>query len=69
MGDKQIEISNLALILDLKKEYIKIIKEDLQPENVRLFFKGKEITNDFFVYTYDIAADTVIAGMISRPPK
>ena len=69
MGDKQLEISNLAQIRNLKSEYIRVINrsEELEPESIRFFVKGKEATDDFYVYTYDMSQDTVIAGMIKWP--
>ena len=40
---------------------------DAQADKVRLLFKGKELANDFHIYSYDIADDAVILAMMPRP--
>lgn len=40
---------------------------DAKPANVRLLFKGKELSDDFHVYSYDIVDDAVILAMMPKP--
>jgi hypothetical protein len=51
----------------LKTLYIKEIGDDkLQIGNIRFFCLGKEMSNDFYIYSYEIENEMVIAAMISR---
>jgi hypothetical protein len=42
------------------------MQAELKEEQIRFFYMGKEMLNDFFLYSYDVVDDMVIAGMI-RP--
>lgn len=51
--------------MGLKKEYIEVIGEDdMDTAQIRFFYMGKEMLNDFFIYSYDVESDMVIAAMI-----
>jgi len=39
---------------------------DKSVEQIRFFYKGKELDNSLFVYSYEMAGDTVMSVMI-RP--
>ena len=61
-------VSNLTNIADLKQKYIDQLDDSvLAVSNIRFFCLGKEMQNDFFIYSYEIENEMVIAAMISRP--
>ena len=62
-------ISNLVSIVEFKQSYIEKLgaqAEGLKVENVRMFCLGKELKDDLFLYTYDIADEMTVQVMIKK---
>ena len=49
-GDATLSVSNLASVTDLKAEFISAVKSKAEVSQLRLFYSGKEMNNDFFLY-------------------
>ena len=48
-------VVNTMSIVDLKKKYLeKIGSNELSVEDIRLFYAGKELKDDLFIYSYEI---------------
>jgi hypothetical protein len=45
---------------------LKDLPPDADINKVRLLFKGKELQNDLFVYSYEIKDDAVLQAMIPK---
>lgn len=65
LPDKNFEdkISNLTSIKDLKIKFIKGLGDkgtDLQADLLRFFCMGKELSDDLFVYSYELSDDITI---------
>lgn len=63
-ADVLVSISNLDSILDVKGKYITKSGKSAKATQVRLFCMGKELTNENFLYSYDIDAEKVITILI-----
>jgi len=64
VGDTVMSCSNLLSVLEFKQRYLEKINEKTQkPENLRLFCLGKELKDDLFLYSYDIADEMTIQVM------
>lgn len=50
-------ISNKWTIVELKQHYLNAIEAKEPVANMRLFCLGKELKDELFVYSYDIASD------------
>lgn len=61
--DIDVTLSNRSDISVLKQKYLETRKLDIEPEKLRLIFKGKELQNDFFVYSYDLVDGSVVVAM------
>ena len=58
---------NTAQVVNLKLEYLdelEIPRDDLSL--VRFFCMGKELKDDLYLYSYDIASDMVVQAMFSK---
>jgi len=54
-------------VADLKLKYIKErAEEGLSLENIRIFCLGKELKDDLFLYSYEIADGIVMQVMIKK---
>jgi hypothetical protein len=58
-------ISSLMSIRDLKQKYIDKLGE-FRLEDIRLFYAGKELKEDLFIYSYDIKDEMTIQAMIKK---
>lgn len=57
-------------IKDLKKMYLEEANiTDLAVEELRLFYAGKELKDEFFIYTYEIKDEMTIQVMIRKLPN
>jgi hypothetical protein len=66
-GDVQIKVSNKALVLDVKQQYLTQANvTDKQVSDIRLFCLGKELKDDLFMYSYDIVDEVVMQVMIKK---
>ena len=67
--NSQIEVSNLTSGKELKKSFC--LKNNLSPDDyiIRMFFAGMEISNDHFLYQYNIKNDFKIQVMKIHRPK
>jgi len=62
-----VSISNLATIEELKQKYLEARNDpSLGVENLRMFCMGKELKNEFFVYTYNLADEMTIQVQIKK---
>jgi hypothetical protein len=53
---------------DLKKQYLKQLNNnDIKVEDIRMYFGGKEMKDDLFIYSYEIKDDSTITAMIRMP--
>ena len=52
-------ISSLITIKELKMKYLEKLNE-FKLEDVRLFYAGKELKEDLFIYSYDIKDEMTI---------
>ena len=64
--DIDIKISNLSKIRDLKSTFISESQKTIDVEDVRLFYMGKELKNDFCIYSYDIMDEMTIQAMVKK---
>jgi hypothetical protein len=66
-GDKEIDISNLTSIPDLKQKYLDILEDkETEPAKLRMFCMGKELKDEHFIYTYDIDNDMAVQVMFRK---
>ncbi len=66
-GDTVFSVSSLITIKQLKQKYIdKLGATDIRLEDLRLFFAGKELKEDLFIYSYDIKDEMTIQAMIKK---
>ena len=63
--EDSLTVSNRTQIEQLKQMYIEHRELDAKSQ-VRFLFKGKELQNDFYVYSYDMADDCVIQVMLRQ---
>lgn len=60
-------MSNKSKIKALKIQYLNQMGiTDLPLENIRIFCLGKELKDDLFLYSYDVANDMVMQAMIKQ---
>lgn len=63
-------ISNLVSITEFKQHYLDKLgspaSDGLKVENVRMFCLGKELKDDMFLYTYDIADEMAVQAMFKK---
>ena len=51
----------------MKLQYLKAIElPDDELSTIRFFCMGKELKNDLFLYSYDIASDMVVQAMFAK---
>lgn len=66
MPDKRIQenISNLLSVIELKELFISKLdaekRKGLTRDNLRFFCLGKELSDDLFVYSYDLRDEITI---------
>ena len=68
-GDCVLQVSNLLSIIEFKKLYIDKLGsagEGMTVENMRMFCLGKELKDDLFLYSYDIADEMTVQVMIKK---
>lgn len=68
-GDINMSISNLVSIREFKQAYVDKLgaqAEGLKVDNVRMFCLGKELKDELFLYTYDIADEMTVQVMIKK---
>lgn len=69
MGDVTIETNNLTSIGDFKKKYVEELGDKgdgISQEQIRMFAMGKELKDDFFIYSYDIMNESTVQAMIKK---
>ncbi len=66
-GDIALEISNHETIKTFKEKFIDTTGDsEIKPENIRLFCLGRELKDDFCLYSYDIVDDMTVQAMIKK---
>ena len=68
-GDKTLQVSNNTQIEDLKLAYLDAEEVDGTRDDLsglRFFCMGKELKNELYLYSYDIASDMVVQAMIKK---
>ena len=68
-GDKTLQVSNQTQIVDLKVAYLKSDGVDGTTDDLsylRFFCMGKELKDELYLYSYDIASDMVVQAMIKK---
>ena len=66
-GDCVLTASNLLSIAEFKQMYVqKVGAEDLKVENIRMFCLGKELRDELFLYSYDLADEMTVQVMIKK---
>lgn len=66
LGDKNVVISNSSTIEQVKEAYIEAldaaVRSEKNPsvEKLRFFCLGKELKNELFIYSYDLADNLVV---------
>jgi hypothetical protein len=60
--DITIDVTNKSSIAECKSIFLKEVEmeEKSNPDNTRFFCLGKELKNDFFIYSYDIVDEMVV---------
>ena len=60
--DINIIVTNKSSITECKAIFLKEVEmeEKSNPENTRFFCLGKELKNEFFIYSYDIVDEMVV---------
>lgn len=68
--DIVISTTNKAQITDAKQTFLETaeLMKSVEESSVRFFCLGKELKNEFFLYSYDISEDTVIQAMARLKP-
>ena len=61
----------MATITELKQLYIKSLQKskvgkELTPQHLRMFYMGRELKDDLFVYTYEMKEDLTIQALIRQ---
>lgn len=69
MGDATVTCSNLCSIEQSKNAYLSLVATAAQENNVtadrlRFFSMGKELKDELFLYSYEIADNMVIQAMV-----
>ena len=62
-GDKTLPVPNTIQIEKLKNAYLDAIgisSEEIPISRLRFFCMGKELSDDLYLYSYDIASDMVV---------
>ena len=63
-GDTTMSVSNLISIYEFKQKYLELINDKTtKPEILRLFCLGKELKDDLFLFSYEIADEMAIQVM------
>lgn len=68
-GDKTLQVSNQTQIQDLKAAYLESSGVDGTLDDLsglRFFCMGKELKDELYLYSYDIASDMVVQAMIKK---
>jgi len=66
-GDCVLSASNLLSIADFKQMYVdKVAAESLKVEHIRMFCLGKELKDELFLYSYDLADEMTVQVMIKK---
>ena len=66
LGDQQVAVSNLSSIEQVKEAYLaavgpaKCAEKGAEVSKVRFFCLGKELKNDLFIYSYEMADNMVV---------
>ena len=71
-GDKTLPTPNTIQVEKLKMQYLEAIgmsSEEIPIARLRFFCMGKELKDDLYLYSYDIASDMVIQAMIKEDIK
>jgi len=66
-----ISTNNKAKIPEAKMTFLETaeLTKQVEDDSVRFFCLGKELKNEFFLYSYDISEDTVIQAMARLKPE
>jgi len=69
--DIMISTNNKAKIPEAKMTFLETaeLTKQVEDDSVRFFCLGKELKNEFFLYSYDISEDTVIQAMARLKPE
>lgn len=60
-------VSNKISVSELKLKYLaERVQEGIGLENIRIFCLGKELKDDLFLYSYEIADGIVMQAMIKK---
>ena len=66
-GERVMQVSNSKQVSELKQLYIEELNESkLDISSIRFFCNGKEMANEFYMYSYEVKDEMVITVMI-RP--
>ena len=53
--------------MEVKEQYVdQFAKGEKTKEQVRFFYKGRELQDDLFVYSYEMVDDTVMSVMFRK---
>jgi Ubiquitin family len=67
LGDVVMAVSNHMSVVEFKQAYLnKINDRERKIENLRLFCMGKELKDDLFLYSYEIADEMVLQAMYKK---
>ena len=68
-GDKTLSVLNNLQVATLKQNYLSALglsESDVPLTNLRFFCMGKELSNELFLYSYDINEDMVVQAMFKK---
>ena len=72
LGDHAVPVSNVGNIEQSKNGYLEMVgsakcaEKNVDLSKLRLFCMGKELKNDLFLYSYDIADGMVVQAMVKQ---
>lgn len=66
-GDATVQVSNLLTVPQLKAHFLQAAKIDgVEGSQLRTFYGGKEMTDNFSLYQYKVQDDMVVQVMIKN---
>lgn len=72
VGNEKVKLSNLSTISVLKQSYLsqlsaeKVSQHGLDVSKIRFFSMGKELKDDFFIYSYSLQDNMVVQAMFRK---